>query len=98
MTTPTAVPDLVLPQVSLKIIADPVHEGRELMLMVFETAVTHYEALICDNSTFTETANKIANAIIEAGRSMKRPSGLIAVKGGLPDGLKNGNPRPPQRG
>lgn len=83
--------DIAQPQVSLKILSAPQPDGstRELMMMVVETSVTHYEFFLAEADNYGDVARKLSKGIVELGQQMKRGSQLIEVKG-LPDGL---NPR-----
>lgn len=95
------VPDMVMPQISLKTMTVPAGEdgaSKDVIMMVIETAVTHYEFLLCDADNYVETTNQLSAGLMTAGKTLKKSSKLVAVRGGLPDGLKNGHPRPPQRG
>jgi|SRR5215467_15828114 len=96
--TPAVMPDMVMPQVSLKLMDVPQPDGavKQVMMMVVETAVTHYEFLICTPETYKATARTMLDSILKFGAQFKDQSSLVVVKGGLPDGLKNGHPRAPQ--
>lgn len=88
----TTLPDMMTPQVSLRTMTVNTPEGgqRDIMMMVIETAVTHYEFMLCDGDTYRETARKIADGITTVGAQMRKSSKLIEVKGGLPDAFNPG--------
>lgn len=90
MSTPPL--DVAMPQLSLKVLEAPQPDGtiRELLMLVVETSVTHYETFIADAHNYRDVAKKIADGIITLGNQMKRGSQLIEVKGALPDGLNPG--------
>lgn len=88
------VADTVMPQISLKTMTVPTGDDstKDVILMMVETAVTHYEFLIADADNYVDTANKLAEGLMTAGKSLKKSSKLIAVRG-VPDGinLRNGH-------
>lgn len=91
-----AVPDMATPQIALKVIEAPAQNGSEpqqLLMMQIETAVTHYEFMLCTADNYIETANKIADGIMTMGKTMKKKSSLQVVRE-MPDALRK---RPQQR-
>lgn len=84
MTQPAA-PDTFAPQVSIGLMDGP--NDTEYMMMIIETATTQFQFFLCTVDNYVQTANTIADGIMRAGKDMRKKSGLVVVKGGLPDGI-----------
>jgi hypothetical protein len=91
MTTP----QFEKPSVALAV--TELDNGTEVMLMEVSGPSTRFTFYLCDAGNFAEVARTLHDNIIKAGRTLKRPSRLIEVKGGS-DGLRNGQAQGGQLG